>query len=139
MDEALERARLGRALGELSEQDRSELLEAALEQLAEGRELPEELRERALDAMLGALMAGKRSEREILGRDGLLGELTGRLVERALAEELAEHLGYPAGQAPPGGVGNSRNGGTHQDAVDRPRAGGRSARRATARATSSRS
>ena len=112
VDEALERARLGRALGELSEQDRSELLEAALEQLAEGRELPEELRERALDAMLGALMAGKRSEREILGRDGLLGELTGRLVERALAEELAEHLGYPAGQAPPGGVGNSRNGGT---------------------------
>jgi putative transposase len=112
VDEALERSRLARALGELSEQDRSQLLEAALEQLAEGRELPDELRERALDAMLGALVAGKRSEREILGRDGLLGELTGRLVERALAEELSEHLGYPAGQAPPGGVGNSRNGGT---------------------------
>ena len=112
VDEALEQLRLARALGELSEQDRSQLLEAALEQFAAGRELSEELRERALDAMLGALLAGKRSEREILGRDGLLGELTGRLAERALAEELSEHLGYPAGQAPPGGVGNSRNGGT---------------------------
>jgi putative transposase len=112
VDEALERARLGRALGEMSEQERSRLVEAVLEQLADERELPDELRERALDAMLSALLAGKRSEREILGRDGLLGELTGRLVERALAEELAEHLGYPAGQAPPGGVGNSRNGGT---------------------------
>ncbi|MGZ4331073.1 MAG: IS256 family transposase [Solirubrobacteraceae bacterium] len=61
--------------------------------------------------MLGGLLAGKRGEREILGRDGLLGELTGRLVERALSEELSEHLGYPAGQAPPGGAGNSRNGG----------------------------
>jgi len=62
--------------------------------------------------MLGALLAGKRTEREILGRDGLLGELTGRLVERALREELSEHLGYAAGQAPPSGAGNSRNGGT---------------------------
>jgi putative transposase len=112
IDQALEHARLKRAFGDMSEQDRSQLLEAVLDQLADERELPEELRERALDAMLGGLLAGKRSEREILGRDGLLGELTGRLVERALSEELAEHLGYPAGQAPPGGVGNSRNGGT---------------------------
>ena len=112
VDEALERARLARALGALSEQERSRLVEAVLEQFAEGRELPEELDERVLDALLGRLLQGKRSEREILGRDGLLGELTGRLVERALAEELSEHLGYPAGQAPPGGAGNSRNGGT---------------------------
>ena len=54
----------------------------------------------------------KRGEREILGQGGVLGELTRRLVERALQEELSEHLGYPAGQAPPGGAGNSRNGGT---------------------------
>src|SRR5207247_1492875 len=43
------------------------------------------------------------------GRSGL-GELWRRLVERALSEELTEHLGYPAGQAPPGGAGNARNG-----------------------------
>jgi transposase-like protein len=30
----------------------------------------------------------------------------------ALREELSEHLGYPAGRAPVGGAGNSRNGGS---------------------------
>jgi hypothetical protein len=69
------------------------------------RELPEELNERLLDAMLDRLVAGRRGKSELLGRDGLLGELTGRLVGRALGEELTEHLGYPAGQAPPGGAG----------------------------------
>jgi putative transposase len=62
--------------------------------------------------MVDELIAGKRGEREILGRGGVLGEITRRMVERALEEELSEHLGYPAGEAPPGGVGNSRNGGT---------------------------
>jgi putative transposase len=111
--EALGQARLRKTVSELPEEQRRELIEAVLEQLADGREeLPEELNERVLDGMLGALLAGRRSEREILGSDGVLGELTRRLIERALAEELGEHLGYPAGQAPPGGVGNSRNGGT---------------------------
>jgi putative transposase len=82
-----------------------------MEALAEGREqLPEELGERLLDGMIDQLIAGRRGEREILGSDGVLGELTRRLVERALCEELTAHLGYPAGHAPPGGSGNSRNG-----------------------------
>src|SRR6266496_4046055 len=112
VEQALEGARLRTAIRDLPEQERRRLAEAVLDELAEGHELPEEVNERLLDAMLGGLMAGKRSEQELLGRDGLLGELTGRLVERALSEELSEHLGYPAGEAPPGGVGNSRNGGT---------------------------
>jgi putative transposase len=113
IDQALDHARLRRAVSELPEQQRTELVGELLEELADGRvELPEELGERVLDGMLGALIAGKRTEREILGSDGVLGELTRRLIERALAEELNEHLGYPAGQAPPGGAGNSRNGGT---------------------------
>jgi putative transposase len=112
VEQALEGARLRTAIRDLPERERRRLAEAVLDELAEGHELPEEVNERLLDAMLGGLMAGKRSEQELLGRDGLLGELTGRLVERALSEELSEHLGYPAGQAPPGGVGNSRNGGT---------------------------
>jgi putative transposase len=33
-------------------------------------------------------------------------------VERALAAELTEHLGYEPHQEPPGGVGNTRNGST---------------------------
>jgi hypothetical protein len=77
-------------------------------ELAEGRGLPGGFDERLLDAMLGALIAGERGEREILGSDGVLGELTRRLVERALRGELSAQLGDPAGQAPPGGVGNSR-------------------------------
>src|SRR5438128_2709272 len=110
--EALEQARLRGAIEKLSEQERRELAETMVAELAEGQELPGEFGEQLLDAMLGVLIAGKRSEREILGSDGVLGELTRRLVERALREELSEHLGYPAGQAPPGGAGNSRNGGT---------------------------
>ncbi len=40
----------------------------------------------------------------------LLRELTGALVERALEAEVAHHLGYEAGEAPPEGQTNRRNG-----------------------------
>ena len=49
---------------------------------------------------------------EITGPGGLLSQLAGRVVETALGAELSEHLGYPPGQAPPGGAGNVRNGST---------------------------
>jgi len=49
---------------------------------------------------------------EITGPGGLLSQLAGRVVETALGAELTEHLGYPPGQAPPGGAGNHRNGST---------------------------
>lgn len=113
VEEALGRARLRRSAAGMSGESREELIDALLDQLgAEREELPDELRERLLDGMIDELIAGKRGEREILGQDGVLGEITRRMVERALGEELSEHLGYPAGQAPPGGAGNSRNGGT---------------------------
>ena len=53
---------------------------------------------------------GARTAEEIAGPDGLLGQLTRRLLNRALEAELSEHLGYEPGEAPPGGVGNARNG-----------------------------
>jgi len=62
------------------------------------------------DEVLDALLAGARTAQEIAGPDGLLGQLTRRLLNRALEAELSEHLGYEAGEAPPGGVGNARNG-----------------------------
>ena len=62
------------------------------------------------DDVLDALLAGAKTAEEIAGPDGLLGQLTRRLLNRALEAELAEHLGYEAGQAPPGGAGNARNG-----------------------------
>src|SRR6476620_3350999 len=49
---------------------------------------------------------------QITGPGGLLTQLAGRVIETALGAELTEHLGYPPGQAPPGGAGNSRNGAT---------------------------
>lgn len=49
---------------------------------------------------------------EITGPGGLLGQLAGRVIETALGAELTGHLGYPPGQAPPGGGPNVRNGST---------------------------
>ena len=120
---ALEQARLRTAIREMPEQERRRLAEAVLDELSEEHELPEEVNERLLDRLLGALLQGKRSEREILGRDGLLGELTGRLVERALSEELSEHLGYPAGHAPPRRRRELAQWRHAEDAFDRPRPG----------------
>jgi putative transposase len=49
---------------------------------------------------------------EITGPGGLITRLAGRVIEAALGAELSEHLGYPPGQAPPGGAPNVRNGST---------------------------
>jgi Transposase and inactivated derivatives len=109
VQEALDSARFRAAVSDLDDEQRGELLDGLLEQLGdEHGELPAAVSDRLVDG----LIRGKRGEAEILGRDGVLGELTRRLVQRALGEELSEHLGYPAGQAPVGGVGNSRNGTT---------------------------
>jgi putative transposase len=75
-------------------------------------DLPQEVRERLSDELVDELLAGARSEQEIVGPGGLLADLTRRLVERAMDAELTEHLGYEPHQALPGGAGNTRNGGT---------------------------
>jgi len=62
------------------------------------------------DEILDALLSDAKTAEQIAGPDGLLGQLTRRLLNRALEAELTEHLGYPPGQAPPGGAGNARNG-----------------------------
>ena len=49
---------------------------------------------------------------ELLGEGGLIPELTKRLLERAMDEELTEHLGYERGDPGGRGTGNSRNGTT---------------------------
>ena len=48
------------------------------------------------------------TEEEIAGPDGLLGQLTKRLLERAMEVELTDHLGYEPDCEPPGGAGNTR-------------------------------
>src|SRR6516165_6133758 len=59
------------------------------------------LRERLPDALIDELLAGAKTEEEIAGPGGLLAALTKRLVERALAVELTDHLGYEPHQEPP--------------------------------------
>src|ERR671932_328433 len=73
-------------------------------------ELPVEVRDRLSDELIDELLAGARTEEEIVGPGGLLADLTRRLVERAMSAELTEHLGYEPHQEPPGGSGNTRNG-----------------------------
>jgi putative transposase len=70
------------------------------------------VRELLDDELVDELLAGARTEEEIVGPGGLLSQLTKRLVERAMDVELTEHLGYEHGQSPPGGAGNTRNGST---------------------------
>jgi hypothetical protein len=73
-------------------------------------DLPPEVRDRLSDELVDELLAGARTEEEIVGPGGLLADLTRRLVERAMSAELTEHLGYAPHQEPPGGAGNTRNG-----------------------------
>lgn len=47
---------------------------------------------------------------DVLGREGLLAQLTKAVVERALSAELTHHLGYAPGGAPTQAGGNCRNG-----------------------------
>ena len=62
--------------------------------------------------MVDELLAGARTEEEIVGPGGVLSQLTKRLVERALEVELTDHVGYEPHLEPPGGTGNTRNGST---------------------------
>ena len=79
---------------------------------APGSAPPEEVVDR-----LAALLPAEELERALEGLDpeqvtgagGLVSQLAGRV-----GAELSEHLGYPAGEAPPGAAGNHRNGSTRK-------------------------
>ena len=64
-----------------------------------------------VDQLLDALVAGKKPE-EILGNEGVLRDLTKRLVERALEGEMTAHLGYEKHAGGAKSAGNARNGKT---------------------------
>jgi putative transposase len=74
--------------------------------------MPDDLRGALPDELVDELLAGARTEEEVVGPGGLLSKLTKRLVERAMEAELTDHLGYEPHQEPPGGAGNTRNGAT---------------------------
>ena len=60
--------------------------------------------------LIDQLLTDYKKPEDIIGENGLLKELTKAILERALAAEMTEHLGYekhdPAGHH----RGNSRNG-----------------------------
>jgi putative transposase len=74
--------------------------------------VPDEIRRVLPDELIDQLLAGSKSEEEIVGPGGLMSQLTKRVVARALEVERTDHLGYEPHQEPPGGAGNTRNGST---------------------------
>ena len=82
---------------------------------ASGREAVEELRRSgALDALFERLDAG---EVEMTGSQGLLPALLKEALERGLAAELSEHLGYEKGQTSTRARSNTRNGTTKKTVI----------------------
>src|SRR5215211_346446 len=74
---------------------------------------PSVVRPPALADVVDGLMAKVNAEGlQLLGDGGVLTELTKQLLERALDDELTEHLGYERGDPAGNGSGNSRNGTT---------------------------
>lgn len=62
------------------------------------------------DELLDALMKDYKKPEDLIGENGLLKQLTKKLLERAMQAEMTEHLGYEK-HAPTGNnTGNSRNG-----------------------------
>ena len=66
------------------------------------------------DELLDELIAEYGGSAGVTGPDGLLKDLTRRLVNRAMGAELTQHLGYEAGEAPPEEQRNLRNGKTEK-------------------------
>ena len=82
---------------------------------ASGREAVEELRSSgALDALFERLDAG---EIEMTGSQGLLPALLKEALERGLAAELTEHLGYEKGQTSTQARSNTRRGTTKKTVI----------------------
>jgi len=62
------------------------------------------------DALIDQLMQGLSTQEELFGRGGLVDQLKGRIIQRALDGELSAHLGYPEQAPRPDGQTNTRNG-----------------------------
>ena len=61
--------------------------------------------------MIDSLLAEvKASGSPLEGPEGLLNRMTKAVLERALSEEMTDHLGYESGDPDGAGTGNSRNG-----------------------------
>ena len=62
------------------------------------------------DEVLDGLLVGVKSQDDLFGKNGLIKNLSGRLLERILEGELSDHLGYTKHSSEGINSGNSRNG-----------------------------
>jgi putative transposase len=60
--------------------------------------------------LIDQLLAGYKKPEDLIGENGLLKQLTKRLVERALEAEMTEHLGHAKNANVANAAGNARNG-----------------------------
>ena len=62
------------------------------------------------DELLDQLLANYQKPEDLIGAEGILKQLTKKLVERALDAELTHHLGHDKHQPVGNSSGNTRNG-----------------------------
>jgi putative transposase len=62
------------------------------------------------DEILEEILKEYKTPEDLIGKDGILKELTKRLIEKAMESELTHHLGYDKYSAATKKNGNSRNG-----------------------------
>jgi putative transposase len=60
--------------------------------------------------LIDEILKDYKNPEDIIGENGLLNELTKRLLERAMAAEMTQHVGYEKHDAAGQNSGNSRNG-----------------------------
>ena len=63
-----------------------------------------------LDQILDTIDFRGLTQEEVAGKDGLIKQLTGKILQRALDAEMTEHLGYEKNSNDGDNSGNSRNG-----------------------------
>ena len=67
-----------------------------------------------IDQLLDNIDFRGLTQDEVVGQDGLIKQLTGRILQRALEAEMTEHLGYEKHSNAGDNNGNSRNGHTEK-------------------------
>ena len=67
-----------------------------------------------LDQILDTIDFKGLTQAEVVGQDGLIKQLTGKILQRALEVEMTEHLGYEKNSNAGDNSGNSRNGYTEK-------------------------
>jgi transposase-like protein len=67
-----------------------------------------------IDQLLDNIDFRGLTQDEVVGQDGLIKQLTGRILQRALEAEMTEHLGYEKNSNTGDNSGNNRNGHTEK-------------------------